>query len=207
MRIYTKERKEKMSSTGNGYKKIMWGVLLSAVHAEIPIGMFCVQIIPMFLGFGLVMIGCMELRDQCGLDFMDKAVKSSMTTAGVAFATWIVGMFFSYQLAITQALVVLVYVFAIATYGDILNKTIRLYKLEGMEREADRLRKDRMTFIKIYLAGVAVCLIGMIPQLSFIRQYVTTGVMFAINLWLSLIIQNILKRDVTYHPQADRHIV
>lgn len=196
-----------MKSTGSGYKKIMWGVLLSALHAEIPIGMFCIQIIPMFLGFGLVMVGCMELRDQCGLDFMEKSVKNSMVTTGVAVGAWIVGMFFSYQLAITQALVVLVYVFAIATYGDVLNKTIRLYKLEGMEREADKLRKDRMTFIKIYLAGMAVCLLGMIPQLSFIRQYVTTGVMCVVNLWLSMIIQNIAKKDVTFHPQGERRII
>lgn len=196
-----------MISTSSGYKKIMWGVLLSAVHADIAIGMFCVQIIPMFFGFGLVMVGCMELRDQAGLDFMDKAVKTSMTTTGVALATWIVGMFFSYQLAITQALVALVYVFAIGTYGDILNKTIRLYKLEGMEKEADKLRKDRMTFIKIYLAGIVVCLLGMIPPLSFIRQYVATGVMFVINLWLSMIIQNISKKDVMFHPQSERRIV
>lgn len=196
-----------MDSTASGYKKIMWGILISSVHADIPIGMFCVQILPMFLGFGLVMIGCLELRDKAGLDFFDKSTKNSMITTGVAVATWIVGMFFSYQLAITQALVVLVYVFAIATYGDVLNMTVRLYKLEGMTKEADKLRKDRMTFIKIYLVGIVVCLVGMIPGLSFIRQYVTTGVMFVINLWLSMIIQNIAKKEVTYHPQYEKRIV
>lgn len=186
-----------MRSTAGGYKKIMWGVLLSALHVEFPIGMFYFQIVPMFIGFGLVMLGCMELRDHAGLDFFDKALKKTLITTGVAVALWIVGMFLTYNLALTKAIMVLTYVFAIDSYGEILNKTVRLYKLEGMTKEADKLRKDRMTFIKIYMAGIAVCLLSLIPQIASVMQYVSVSVMFAINLWLSMIIQNISRKDIT----------
>ena len=192
-----------ISSTASGYKKIMWGILLSAVHIEIPIGIFMIQILPMFLGFGLVMLVCMELRDKAVLGFFDKALKNALIVSGVALALWVVGMFLSYGLALTKGLMAMVHLFAIATYGEILNKTVRLYKLEGMTKQADKLRKDRMTVIKIYLVGIVICLLGMIPALDFLNQYVTTSVMFMINLWLSMIVQNIVKEDVTFHPPTE----
>lgn len=188
-------------STKSGYTKIMWGILLSSVHIDIFIGIFCVQLIPMFLGLGFVMVGCLELRDRSGIDFFDKSTKDSMIATGIALATWLVGFIFSYKLLITKALMLLVYVMALSVYGELLNKTVRLYKLEGMIKEADRLRSDRMTFIKIYIAGLAIYVAGLIPGLEFIGQYVSNSVMFIINLWLSMIVQNIGKKDVMYHPQ------
>lgn len=184
----------------SGYKKIKWGVLLSGLHIIIPIGIGYIQMIPAVFGYLVLFAGISELVDKCKLDYMEKIKKDTIRLIIFSIFTWVFGFLFSYDIALTKAIMALFYLFELLLYSDILNKTVKYYKENDMLHEADQLRKNRMKFIKLFLGIVLLQIIYMIPTdiaskvsgliLPVIEVAVTT-LMIVMKVWFTIFIQRL----------------
>lgn len=175
-----------------GYKKIFWGILLSGFHMDnIMIGIFTVQIIPAFIGYYLIYLGVKELCEVCGLEYMEKLKKDGLRLTIFSIGTFVYGLIFGYGLAISKAIMVLFYLIELLFYGDLLNKTVKYFKENNREKEADKLRGNRMKFIKAFMALIALHLVNMIPQVAPFTEYACLTLMFMAKIWLTLMINKL----------------
>lgn len=175
----------------SGYKKIVWGILISGLHINIDIGIFAVQIIPSIIGYIILYLGIKELHEQVGLEYMEKLKKDARRLVILSGLFWIYGFLFGYSLAISKGIAVCFYLVELLLYGDLLNKSIKYYKETGREKNADRLRKSRMSFIKAFIALIALHLVAMIPQVAVYLEYACLTLMFMSKIWLTLMIQKL----------------
>lgn len=176
---------------GSGYKKIIWGILLSGFHINIDIGIFAFQILPSTIGYIILYLGVKELNEKAGLEYMGKLKNDAMRLVILSAALWIYGLFFGYTLAVSKGIAICFYLVELLFYGDLLNKTVKYYKENGRENEADRLRKNRMNFIKAFMALLALHLVGMIPAAAFFVEYACLTLMFMAKVWLTVMIQKL----------------
>ena len=117
---------------------------------------------------------------------------------------WIVGIFLGYQLVLGKLIMVIFYLFDVLFFGNLLNKTVKYLKENMRLDEADRLRKNRMTFVKAYMGLIIFYCITMLPNLmtflhigsgtvinmlSTLLQYIFISLMLLLKLWLSMMIQ------------------
>lgn len=117
---------------------------------------------------------------------------------------WITGIFLGYGLAIQKLILIVFYLFDVLFFGNLLNKTVKYLKESMRLDDADKLRKNRMTFIKCYLALIIFSVIAMIPNamgffdigkvafrnlLSSGLSYLSISFMLILKLWLSMVIQ------------------
>ncbi len=179
----------------SGYKKVLWGVLISGLHINLDGDLFIpdylgqFQILPSFIGYFIIFLGVKELFEECKLEYMEKLKKDAMRLIIASCALWIFGLFLPYYLEITKGLMALFYLLELLFYGDFLNKTIKYYKENNMEKYADKLRKSRMSFIKAFMALIILHLVGMIPVIAPYIEYATISLMFVIKIWFTLLIQ------------------
>lgn len=175
----------------SGYKKIVWGILISGLHINIDIGLFAVQIIPSFIGYIILYLGIKELNEQAGLEYMGKLKKDALRLFILSVCLWIFGFFFGYSGIIPKGIGVCFYLVELLLYGDLLNKSVKYYKETGREKYADTLRKNRMSFIKAFMALLVLHLISMIPKVGPYFEYACLTLMFMAKIWLTLMIQKL----------------
>ncbi len=176
---------------GSGYKKIVWGILISGLHINIDVGIFALQILPATIGYFIIYLGVKQLHEEAGLEYMEKLKKDAMRLTILSAALWIYGFIFGYTLAISKGIAVCFYLIELLFYGDLLNKSVKYFKENGMEKEADRLRKNRMNFIKAFMALIALHLVGMIPAAAFYVEYACLTLMFMAKVWITIMIQKL----------------
>lgn len=185
----------------NGYNMIKWGILISVIHIYL-LGSF--EILPAFVGYFMIMRGVNTICNETNLDYM-KSLKTESTRLFVfSCIYWIAGIFLGYQLVLGKLVLLLFYLFDVLFFGNLLNKTVKYLKEKMRLDEADRLRKNRMTFVKSYMALIIFFFITMLPNamrfldigtvaltdlLGNILQYLFISFMLILKLWLSMIIQ------------------
>lgn len=175
----------------NGYKKIVWGILLSGLHINIDIGIFAVQIIPSIIGYIILYLGIKELHEQAGLAYMEKLKKDALRLVILSGIFWIYGFVFGYSMVLSKGIAICFYLIELLLYGDLLNKSVKYYKETGREKYADSLRKSRMSFIKAFIALLILHLVAMIPQVAVYLEYACLTLMFMAKIWLTLMIQKL----------------
>lgn len=175
----------------SGYKKIIWGILISGLHINIDISKFAVQIIPSIAGYIVLYMGIKELYEQAGLDYMEKLKKDALRLVILSGLFWIYGFLFGYSMVLSKGIAICFYLVELLLYGDLLNKSVKYYKETDREKAADRLRKSRMSFIKAFLALLVLHLIAMIPQVAIYLEYPCLTLMFMAKIWLTLMIQKL----------------
>lgn len=185
----------------NGYNMIKWGILISVIHIYL-FGSF--EILPAFIGYFMIMQGVRTICDETQLEYMKTLKSESIRLFIFSCIYWIAGVFFGYGLVLGKLIVLIFYLFDVLFFGNLLNRTVKYLKENMRLEEADRLRKNRMTFVKAYLALIIFFFATMIPNmmqffdigtiamtdlLNSILQYLFISLMLFLKLWLSSIIQ------------------
>lgn len=185
----------------NGYNMIKWGILISVIHVYI-LGSF--EVIPAFIGYFLIMRGMNIICDETKLDYMQGLKPESTRLFIFSCIYWIAGAFLGYQLVLGKLILIIFYLFDVLFFGNLLNKTVKFLKEKMRLDEADRLRKNRMAFVKAYMALIIFYCITMLPNLmaflnigsdtvidmlATILQYIFISLMLLLKLWLSAMIQ------------------
>ena len=185
----------------NGYNMIKWGILISVLHIYL-FGSF--EVLPAFVGYFLIMGGMNTICDETKLDYMKSLKMESTRLFLFSCIYWIVGIFLGYQLVLGKLIMVIFYLFDVLFFGNLLNKTVKYLKENMRLDEADRLRKNRMTFVKAYMGLIIFYCITMLPNLmtflhigsgtvinmlSTLLQYIFISLMLLLKLWLSTMIQ------------------
>ncbi len=176
---------------GSGYKKIVWGILISGLHIVVNVGIGEAQIIPSAIGYFILYLGLKVLHENAGLEYMEKLKKDGLRLLIISIAIWIYGFVFGYELVLSKAIMLLFYLVELLLYGDLLNKSVKYYKETNREKEAGILRKSRMTFIKAFMALIVLHMVGMIPQVAAYVEYSCLTLMFMAKVWLTIIIQKL----------------
>lgn len=185
----------------NGYNLIKWGILVSVIHVYI-LGSF--EVLPAFVGYFMIMRGIYSICDETKLDYMVSLKGESTRLLIFSLIYWIFGIFFGYQMAISKLILIAFYLFDVLFFGNLLNKTVKYLKESMQLTEADKLRANRMSFVKAYMALIVFFAITMIPALlsflnigsdatldfvSTVLQYIFISLMLVLKLWLSMLIQ------------------
>lgn len=176
---------------GAGYKKIIWGILISGLHINIDISVLSVQIIPSIIGYIILFMGIKQLCDDAGLEYMEKLKKDALRLVILSAALWVYGALFGYVSALSKGIMICFYLIELLLYADLLNKSVKYYKETDREKEADFLRKNRLKFAKAFLALIGLHLVGMIPQAAIFVEYACLTLMFMAKVWLTIMIQRL----------------
>ena len=187
-----------------GYNQIKWGILISIIHIYISTELGGFEIVPAFIGYFLIMRGTSAICSETNLEYMNSLKAESLRLFILSCVYWITGIFLGYGLANQKLILIVFYLFDVLFFGNLLNKTVKYLKESMRLDEADKLRKNRMTFIKCYLALIIFSVIAMIPNamgffdigkvafrnlLSSGLSYLSISFMLILKLWLSMVIQ------------------
>lgn len=187
-----------------GYNQIKWGILISIIHIYISTELGGFEIVPAFIGYFLIMRGTSGICSETNLEYMNSLKAESLRLFILSCVYWITGIFLGYGLAIQKLILIVFYLFDVLFFGNLLNKTVKYLKESMRLDDADKLRKNRMTFIKCYLALIIFSVIAMIPNamgffdigkvafrnlLSSGLSYLSISFMLILKLWLSMVIQ------------------
>ena len=187
-----------------GYNQIKWGILISIIHIYISTELGGFEIVPAFIGYFLIMRGTSSICSETNLEYMNSLKAESLRLFILSCVYWITGIFLGYGLAIQKLILIVFYLFDVLFFGNLLNKTVKYLKESMRLDDADKLRKNRMTFIKCYLALIIFSVIAMIPNamgffdigkvafrnlLSSGLSYLSISFMLILKLWLSMVIQ------------------
>ena len=150
------------------------------------------------------MRGTSAICSETNLEYMNSLKAESLRLFILSCVYWITGIFLGYGLAIQKLILIVFYLFDVLFFGNLLNKTVKYLKESMRLDDADKLRKNRMTFIKCYLALIIFSVIAMIPNamgffdigkvafrnlLSSGLSYLSISFMLILKLWLSMVIQ------------------
>ncbi len=188
------------SEVAKGYNLIKWGVLLSALHININVKWFGIQIIPAFIGFIMIAVAVNKMNNSGGERYFGKIKNEAVLLVVLSLVQFGVGMLFGYadvkgiQDILSPAFVLMVYMYELVVYSDLLNMTVKLYKDNNEIKSADKLRKDRRLFVKLGMALAIVYGLAMIPHVSFFVNYACVTLTLVLKIWLSLIIQNVPRK-------------
>ena len=179
------------------YKLIMWGILITAAH--ITVGRF--QILPAFIGHIMIFVGINKLYKEVGIEYFSTSLKNAKITMIASLIYWVWGaVILPYSDILTGCFEIFIFVLEISLFGEFLNKTVKLLKENDRIKQADKLRKNRMLFIKFYLGVMVVFLVGLIPALDVLRGYPAPTLMLSVKIFLSLIVQNVVRSQVGFDP-------
>lgn len=179
----------------DGYKKIMWGILLAGLH--INIGNY--QVIPSFIGYFIILIGIKSLYRSVGESYFS-IQKSALFLTVLSVAGWIgSALLYGYAPIITQLYYVCFALIELIFYADLMNTSVKLLKESHLIPQADKLRKSRVSFIK---SSMAVILLGLITILVPILTYPAIMLSFILKIWLSILMQNMSVMELNVAPVA-----
>jgi len=179
------------------YKLIMWGILLTAAHITI----ISYQIVPAFVGHIMMYIGIKRLYEQVGITYFKDALKSARILLIVSVIHWVWRAIIGINtVLLTGCVEILTFVLELSLLGEFLNKTVKLLKENDRVKQADKLRNNRMLFIKFYLVVLVVFLLGLIPKLNVIGGYPANTLMLSLKIFLSLMVQTVIRCQVSFNP-------
>lgn len=187
-----------------GYNLIKWGILLSALHINLNLKWFGMQIIPAFIGFILIAVAINKMYKAGGERYFSKLKGETVLLVVLSVIQFIVGLLFGYadvvgiETIMSPAFLLLVYMYELVVYSDLLNMTVRLYKDNNEIRSADKLRKDRRLFVKLGMVLAIVYGLAMIPHISQFVNYSCVTLTLVMKIWLSLILQNVPKKYMEF---------
>ncbi len=179
-----------------GYNLMKWGILLSGLHINIHTAVGGLQIIPSFIGFAMVAYAINMMYKAGGARYFEKLKKDAVTVTVAAVVLFVWGLLFGYVLVVSQAMTIIAFLIELLMYADLLNMTVRLYKDNNEIKSADKLRTDRITFIKAGMGLAILHAAAMIPALNQWLNYSCVTLMFVYKIWLSLILQNVSKKNM-----------
>lgn len=180
------------------YKLIMWGILITAAH--ITVGRY--QILPAFIGYMMMYMAISKLYREVGIEYFATSLKTARLTMVASFVYWVWGaVILPYSDVLTGCLEIFIFVLEISFLGEFLNKTVKLLKENDRIKQADKMRKNRMLFIKFYLGVMVVFLAGLIPALNVLRGYPAPTLMLSVKIFLSLMIQNVVRSNVGFDSE------
>lgn len=186
------------------YRLIMWGILITAAH--ITIGRF--QVIPAFIGHIMMYMGVSKLYKDVDIEYFEGSYKSARLLMIFSVIYWIWGaVILPYSDILTGMFEIFIFVLEISFFGEMLNKTVKLLKENDRVKLADKMRKNRMLFIKFYLGVMLVFAISMIPALDILRGYPAPTLMLSVKIFLSLIIQTAARSQVNYEKKEEEHVI
>ncbi len=179
------------------YKLIMWGILLTAAHITI----ISYQVVPAFVGHIMMYVGIKRLYEEVGIEYFADSLKSVKTLLVLSIIHWIWRAVIGLNTVIlTGCIEVLVLVMELSLLGEFLNKTVKLLKENERVKQADKLRSNRMLFIKFYLGVLVVYLLGLIPALDVLGGYPALTLMLSLKIFLSLMVQTVIRCQVGFNP-------
>lgn len=179
------------------YKMIMWGTLLTVAHININ----GFQLIPAFIGHIMIMIGLGKLCNEVGIEYLKDAYKTAKILVVLSVVHWLWRAVFGLiTIMLTGCIEILVFVIELSLFGDFLNKTVKLLKENDKVKQADKMRNNRMTFIKFYIGVVIVFALALIPQFQMLGGYPANTLMLSLKIFLSLIMQTVIRCQVSFNP-------
>lgn len=187
-----------------GYNLIKWGILISALHINLNLKWCGMQIIPSFIGFILVAVAFNRMYKAGGERYYLKLKSQGLLLVGFAVLQFIVGILFGYadvtgiETIMSPTFLLLVYMYELVVYSDLLNMTIRLYKDNNEIKSADKLRKDRKLFVKLGLVLAVIYGLAMVPHISQFVNYSCVTLSLVMKIWLSLMLQNVSRKNMTF---------
>ncbi|MBE5940261.1 MAG: hypothetical protein E7266_07675 [Lachnospiraceae bacterium] len=192
------------NESSKGYNLIKWGILLSALHINVSIWIFGVQIIPSFIGLIMIAVAIGSMYKAGGARYFKNLKSSSVKLVIVSVIQFVVGLLFGYENVsgfmnlLSPAMLLLTFLYETMVFADLLNMTVRLYKDNHEIKKADKLRKDRMLYIKLSLVLAVIYGLSMIPALSIWLNYSCMILTLLMKLWLSLMLQNTSKTNLIF---------
>lgn len=153
--------------TSQAYHRIMWGVLLTG--CLIPVGNF--QIVPMLIGYIIIAWQLRHINNDLGGEpYFKKQFLDTMNAVAFSIVTLVVGALFGYSQIVTHLLFVIVMLEDVQALGGILGRSVRILKDSDNIKAADKMRKNRMTYIKADLAVIFLRITEVV--LVFLLNYV-----------------------------------
>jgi len=205
------------NSVSKGYNILKWGTLITALHINImiPIGklMVGVQIIPAFIGYILIAMAINGMNKKGGKRYFDGLGRQSWYLLAMSVIQFAIGVIFGYgtvtgfDTMLTPTVILVVFLYELLLYSDVLNMTVRLYKDNNEIKSADKLRKDRITFIKMGLGLAVLHALTMVPAfadkpfLPELLNYTSITLTLLFKLWFSLIIQNVARKNMEFKSE------
>ena len=170
------------------YKLIMWGTLLTAAHINI----ISYQIIPSFIGHIMIMIGLGKLCNEAGMEYFKDAHKTSKMLVVISVIHWVWrALFGPITMLLTGCFEIMVFVIELSLFGEFLNKTVKFLKENDRIKQADKMRNNRMLFIKFYIGVLVEFALALRPKLYVLGGYPANTLMLSLKIFLSLMIQTV----------------
>ena len=186
-----KTRDQIIDGNRKSFRLVMWGLILTGVHAILGSGeSLQFQVLPEFLGLLLMWKGILGLSETFQEEFTDS--RSFGKTTWMAFALgWIVFLFLGYSSAISQLLYVLLDLFELIFFDKLLKDCNRALKTCGHEDEIQNLKKNRkialrVMFFIILLAGIQAILTFAKMKWASLLTYTTITLLLFIKLYISM---------------------
>ncbi len=181
----------------NGYKMIMWGILISGLHININ----GFQILPAFIGYLIIILGINKLCESGAGKYFEKIKKTATLVFVLSVASWIVGSFLGYEYVLMKMLMILFYLLELVLYADILNMSVKILKDTNRTTEADKMRNNRMLMIKVFLGVIILHGVAVIPQLSGYLAYACQTLMVLAKIIASMYVQNMTRYQITLNNE------
>ena len=187
------------SKISEGYKLIMWGVLLTAAHITI----VSYEILPSFMGHILIFLGIKKLYRDVNIEYFENSYKSARNVLILSVIYWIWKAIIGLNTEVlTGCIQLMVLILEAGLFGEFLNKTVKLLKENDKIKLADKMRKQRMTFIKFYLGVILIFAAALVPAFNVIGVYAAPMIMLAVKIFLSLLVQNVARSQVIYNENT-----
>ncbi len=186
-----------MSSTGNAYRKITYGILLSACHIVLN-NRF--EILPAFIGYFMLFLGVGELCRLGASAYYEKEKRTSTIVLVLSGVGFVAGIFLGYSSYLSQLCYVVFFLLELLFYADLLSDTRKVFKEYNMIREADKLKSDRKM---VLLLGMALGIVRLLAILFSVLGYVFHLGMIFYKIMLSLHMQKMAALEFTFYKELE----
>ncbi len=192
-----------MNSTGNAYRRIMYGVLLSTCAY---VANNSLQMVLTFIGvagFVLIYLGLCELCNNGGEQFYSKQKKWALVLVFLALVFGIVTLVTQLEMTLLmQLLSVIFFQLVIIFYEGFFHKTRKAFEEYHMMREAQKLRTVRKNILACGLVLVIIRAVAiLIPLMGYIFNI---GIIFFI-IMISMQVQKMASMElVMYEKQKSQ---
>lgn len=183
--------------TENAYRKIVWGILLSGLNMNIN----NIQILPSFIGYALIAYGIWELVQISKQEYYQKELKTIVAIIALSVIGFIGGILIGYEMLLPQLCQVCFILIEIIFYADFLRETAHVLRDCNRIREADKLKKYRITCIK---AGLVISIVRLVTAFIPLIGYLCQSLLLVWKIWLSIYVQNVAQYEINIQEEIDK---
>lgn len=187
-----------MISTGNAYRKITYGILLSACHIIVNSRF---EILPAFLGYLLIFMGVKELCGAGAKEYYEKENRTIGIVLILSVIGFIGGIFLGYGNYLSQLCQVAFFLIELLFYADLLSSTRKVLREYNMIREADKMKSDRKV---VLLIGMFLSVIRLFAIMFSLLGYVFNLGLIFYKIMLSLQMQKMASMEFTFYKTGNR---